>query len=167
VAAPFERLLRPHLVPLYRLAFRFTGSREDAEELVQELCVKMLPRLHELERLDRPGRWLARALHNLYVDLARHRKRSPVDAVDELPEIPADAPGPEELAAGALSAERLTAALMRLPPEQRAVIAWHDVEGYTLEELAEAHDTALGTLKSRLNRARNTLRRLLARTDIR
>jgi len=159
--ASFEALLRPHLERLYRLAFRFTGSRADAEDLVQELCTRVLPDVETLRRLDRPGPWLARALHNLYVDQVRRRVRSPVDSVAELPEVESGAPGPEELAASDLTLERIEAALAHLPPEQRAVIAWHDIEGYTLEELADVQRLPLGTLKSRLHRARAALRRLL------
>jgi len=155
----FDQLLRPHLDRLYRLAFRFTGTRDDAEDLVQELCSRMLPRLEELRRLDQPGPWLARALHNLFVDQARHRARSPVQAVDELPEVPDPQPGPEQLAA--LSTDRILAALDRLPADQRAVIAWHDIEGYTLEELSGSQELPLGTLKSRLHRARAALKALL------
>ena len=161
MSSQFERLLRPHLERLYRLAFRFTGSPEDAEELVQELCARLLPKINELERLEQPGPWLARSLHNLFVDQARRRERSPVNAVAELPEIAADHPGPDEAAFGALTAERIIAALAKLPPEQRAVLAWHDVEGYTLEELAGSQGLPLGTLKSRLHRARAALRQLL------
>lgn len=157
--AAFDRLLRPHLDRLYRLAFRFTGSRADAEDLVQELCARLLPQLEVLQRLERPGPWLARALHNLFVDQLRHRERSPVDVVEEPPEVADPEPGPEQLAA--LSTERILAALARLPAEQRAVVAWHDIEGYTLEELAAGQDLPLGTLKSRLHRARASLRRLL------
>lgn len=155
----FHDLMRPHLDRLYRLAFRFTGSRHDAQDLVQELCARMLPRLDDLRRLDRPGPWLARSLHNLFVDQARHNARSPVDAVEQLPEVPDPAPGPERLAL--LSTERILAALASLPADQRAVIAWHDIEGYTLEELADREELALGTLKSRLHRARATLRHRL------
>ena len=161
MSSQFERLLRPHLERLYRLAFRFTGSPEDAEELVQELCARLLPKLGELARLEQPGPWLARSLYNLFVDQVRHRARSPVDAVADLPEIASTLPGPDEAASGALTAERITAALTQLTPEQRAVLAWHDVEGYTLEELAGSQSLPLGTLKSRLHRARAALRQLL------
>lgn len=157
----FELLLRPHLERLYRLAFRFTGARAEAEDLVQELCVRLFPRLAELERLDAPGPWLARSLHNLFVDQVRRQARSPVESVDELPEIAADTPGPDELAIASLTAERIEAALARLPADQRAVVAWHDIEGYTLEELAESNRLPVGTLKSRLHRARTALKRLL------
>jgi RNA polymerase sigma factor (sigma-70 family) len=158
----FQALLRPHLDRLYRLAYRFTGGVEDAEDLVQELCARLYPRLAELQALDNAAPWLARALHNLFVDQVRRAARSPVEAVAELPEVPSPAPGPEDAVARELTLDRIEAALARLPPEQRAVLAWHDIEGYTLEELADSHELPLGTLKSRLHRARAALKRLLA-----
>lgn len=158
----FEALVRPHLGHLYRLAYRFTGTRESAEDLVQELCVRLLPKAAELRAVEQPAPWLARALHNLFVDQARHQARSPLQAVDELPEVPDPQPGPEHLAESQLAAERIEAALAQLPAEQRAVIAWHDIEGYTLEELSGSRQLPLGTLKSRLHRARAALRRILA-----
>lgn len=157
----FEELLRPNLERLYRLAFRFTGSRADAEDLVQELITRLLPDVESLRKLDRPGPWLARALHNLYVDQVRQRARSPIETVSELPDVESGAPGPAELAGFDLTLERIEAALAQLPAEQRAVIAWHDIEGYTLEELADAKSLPLGTVKSRLHRARIGLRQLL------
>jgi RNA polymerase sigma-70 factor (ECF subfamily) len=160
-SATFEELLRPHLDRLYRLAYRFTGARADAEDLVQELCLRLYPRLEELRALDRPASWLARALHNLFVDQARRAGRSPVEAVDELPEVPSDAPGPDDQVALDLALDRIESALARLPADQRAVLAWHDIEGYTLEELADSRDLPLGTLKSRLHRARAALKAML------
>ena len=154
----FEALLRPHLDRLYRLAYRFTGTRHDAEDLVQELCLRLYDRLDVLRALESPRPWLARALHNLFVDEARRARRSPVQAVGELPEVASEAAGPDRQAAAALTLERIAAALEHLPPEQRAVLAWHDIEGYTLEELADSHDLPLGTLKSRLHRARAALK---------
>lgn len=160
-SATFDAAIRPHLDRLYRLAYRFTGSRGSAEDLVQELCVRMLPRIAEVARLDRPGPWLARSLFNLYIDQARRQARYPVESVEQLPELEDPNPGPDELADLQMSVERIEAALLELTPEQRAVIAWHDIEGYTLEELAEEHEVPLGTLKSRLHRARAALREAL------
>jgi RNA polymerase sigma factor (sigma-70 family) len=157
----FEALFRENLPRLYRLAFRFTHSRADAEDLVQELCKRLLPDVEKVRKLDRPGPWLARALHNLYVDGVRQRARSPIDSVEVLPEIESAAPGPDERVALNITLENIEAALEQLPADQRAVLAWHDIEGYTLEELADTRDLPLGTVKSRLHRARINLRRLL------
>jgi len=168
-AAPsrFEELLRPHLEYLYRLAWRFTGNSADAEDLVQDVLLKLYPR-EELSRIEKLRPWLARVLYRQYVDWVRRRARSPIveqaldmEGEDPLDALPALEGGPEEHAERSRWQERIAEALGRLNPEQRAVVALHDIEGYSLEELAEVLETPLGTLKSRLHRARGRLRALL------
>jgi RNA polymerase sigma factor (sigma-70 family) len=167
-AARFDALVRPHLERLYALAYRFTGRREDAEDLVQSLLTKLIPQERRLAQVDILGPWLARALYNLFVDQTRRHARE-VSGLGhaihepEVLELLADeqSESPEAGAERLLSQRRIAAALQRLPPDQRAVIAWHDIEGYSLDELAVAHDLPLGTIKSRLHRARARLRQLL------
>jgi len=160
-ARRFERLLQPRMPAMYRLAYHLTGSRDDAEDLVQEVCTRLYPRLQELEKVEVLGPWLARVVYNQFVDQRRRRDNSPVECVGELPEQASELPGPEELADSQLQQEQILQALSRLSVEHRALIAWHDVEGYTLEELAGREGLAIGTLKSRLHRARAHLRKLL------
>jgi RNA polymerase sigma factor (sigma-70 family) len=166
----FEDLLRPQVEYLYRLAWRFTGSVADAEDLVQDVLIKLFPRTQELLEIERLRPWLSRVLYHQYVDSVRRRARSPVvELVTEAEEgednpldaLPATKDGPEENAERSGQRERILRAFDRLNPEQRAVVAMHDVEGYTLEELETMLETPLGTLKSRLHRARQRLRALL------
>ncbi|HKB62506.1 MAG TPA: RNA polymerase sigma factor [Burkholderiales bacterium] len=164
----FEDLLRPQVEYLYRLAWRFTGSVADAEDLVQDVLIKLFPRTQELLEIERLRPWLARVLYHQYVDSVRQRARSPIVELvtDESEDNPFDAlpetkDGPEEHAERSGQRERILRALDRLNPEQRAVVALHDVEGYSLEELEKVLETPLGTLKSRLHRARQRLRALL------
>lgn len=170
-AADFESLLRPHVEYLYRLAYRFTGRVEDAEDLVQDLLVKLYPRLHEIETLGQPRPWLARVLYRQFIDMVRRRERSAIDRTgtvssededDPLAALPADEPAPEEACERSLLQAQVLRALDQLNGEQRAVLTLHDIEGYRLEELEGILETPLGTLKSRLHRARRRLRALLA-----
>ena len=158
--------MRPHLDRLYRLAYRLTGSRADAEDLLQDLLARLLPQQERLVQVEVLAPWLARALYHLYVDEVRRNRRSPTylgsASEDELAAIVDDASEtPEQASERGLARRRLAAALAQLTPEHRALIAWHDMEGYTLDELATALDVPLGTLKSRLHRGRAHLRRLL------
>jgi RNA polymerase sigma-70 factor (ECF subfamily) len=166
-AQAFEAFVRPHLQQLYRLAHHFTGAPDRAEDLVQSLLLKLYTRADRLPVLDRPAPWLARALYHQFVDMHRSSSRQPVDlqtgdselALELMPATSASEP--EALVDSMLTRERIHEAMRKLPAEQRAVVAWHDIEGYTLEELSVSHDIPLGTLKSRLHRARNRLRLLL------
>lgn len=162
----FEAAVRPHLDRLYRYARQLTQDSARAEDLVQSLLLKLYQREQRLEELDQAGSWLARALHNLYIDEVRRHTRTPLDIadVDEsvLEAWPGDAQQtPDALAEQRFDRDRLNAAMAQLSPQHRAVLAWHDIEGYSLEELARDGDIALGTLKSRLHRARARMRALL------
>lgn len=168
-AADFQQLLRPHVDFLHRLAYRFTGAAADAEDLVQDTLIKLLPHTNEMRAVQQLRPWLARVLYRQFIDSLRRRGRSPLDAAaadesdgDPLAQLPAAGDGPEDSFDHSLRQEHLLHALGQLAPEQRAVLTLHDVEGYRLEELEEVLETPLGTLKSRLHRARARLRGLLS-----
>jgi RNA polymerase sigma-70 factor (ECF subfamily) len=161
--AQFDALVRPHYDALYRTAWRWTRSREEAEDLVQDTIVRAYPRLSELERLDRPGSWLKRVMYRLFIDSIRRHDRSkvvPLEAVG--PDgLACERPGPEESAERARNAERVAQVWKRIDREKRALLALHDIEGYTLAEIMEITGLKEGTLKSRLHRSRVLLGRLL------
>lgn len=171
-AAAFEALLRPHLRPLYRVAYRLTGRREDAEDLVQDLLTKLYARREELGGVERLRPWLLRVMYRQFIDNRRQHARSPLHLVVEptAGENPADAVaqlaapdgGPEADTEQAARDLTLLLALERLSADHQRVLALHDVEGYTLEEIQVMLDCPIGTLKSRLHRARARLRELLA-----
>jgi RNA polymerase sigma factor (sigma-70 family) len=171
-AAEFERLLREHVPALYRSAHRWTGTADRAEDLVQQLLIRLYPRLPELRELDQLRPWALRVMYRIFVDELRRERASPVQFGIEAPsdaELPGDedawldpAPGPAELAEQELTQERVVRAWELLGEEHRVVLTMHDIEDYTLPELARIMDIPLGTLKSRLHRARARLRELLA-----
>lgn len=161
----FERLIEPHLYHLYQLAYRFCNNRDDAEDLVQDVVIKLLPRAAEMAHIDKLRPWLSKILYRQFVDHHRHRQRSPIEPwVDgEEGHGTADltasrAESPEGHTEAMLTQKRLLQALETLNEDQRAVVLLHDVEGYTLAELETILDCPLGTLKSRLTRARGQLR---------
>lgn len=172
-AAEFERLMHEHVPALYRAAYRWTGAVDRAEDLVQQLLVRLYPRLAELRELDRLRPWAMRVMYRIFVDELRRERASPVQFGAETPTDPEiqtaedeawldPGPGPAELAEQDLTQERLLRAWERLGQEHRVVLSLHDIEDYTLPELAQIMDIPLGTLKSRLHRARARLRELLA-----
>jgi len=162
----FEELLAPHIDRLYRLGYRFSGNRHDAEDLVQELLVKLYPRSNELGKIEKLGPWLSKSLYHLFIDQARRSTSSPVVLAEGLGiELEAAAcvnVGPDEHMVHQQRSTRLEEALLTLNYDQRTLIAMHDMEGYTLPELTSMLGTPLGTLKSRLHRARASLRKQLS-----
>jgi RNA polymerase sigma factor (sigma-70 family) len=163
--ARFAALVQPHYEVLYRVAYRFTRSVHDAEDLAQEVCVRAYPRLDELERLEQPRGWLLRVLYRLFVDSMRRYERKHVAPIDDIDpdSLVCDRPGPAEETERALERRRLSRAWQHLDQEQRALLSLHDVEGYSLAELKELTGLKDGTLKSRLHRARVRLGKLMQR----
>ena len=169
-AAEFDHLLREHVPTLYRAAYRWTGAVDRAEDLVQELLVRLYPKLDELRGLDRIRPWALRVMYRIFVDQVRRERSSPVqfgsdppdDNEEEAQDLIDPSAGPADLLEQELTQDRVLAAWERLSEEHRVVLSMHDIEDYSLPELAQIMDVPLGTLKSRLHRARGKLKDLLA-----
>lgn len=164
----FERVVRPHFDRLYRLAWRLTGNKAEAEDLFQELLIKAFGLLHEIVKIEEPGSWLCRVMYNLFVDQHRRFARQRMHLVDEghLPgEGLAGLAGDLDPVADSARIEtfnHLDAALQQLSEDHRIVVLLHDTEGYKLNEIQELTGTPIGTVKSRLHRARARLRQILS-----
>jgi len=174
LAAEFEHLMRGHVPTLYRYAYRWTRDVDQAEDLVQDALTRLyqeMPQLREIELL-RP--WAARVMYRIFVDTLRRARRSPVSFVgrsgstgallddgDEEDEAADASWDPVALTEQALQRERIAGAWARLHPQHRAVLSLHEIEGYSLDEVATIIEVPLGTAKSRLSRARKHLRALL------
>jgi RNA polymerase sigma factor (sigma-70 family) len=167
-AQRFEALVRPHYDVLYRAAHRLTRSVHDAEDLVQEVCVRAYPRLDDLAELDNPRAWLLCVLQRLFIDQTRRYERKHVESLEVAGEesFACEAPGLIEQADQALRSRRLDHAWQRLTKDERALLALHDIEGYSLAELMGMTGLKQGTLKSRLHRARVKLGKLLQRAQV-
>lgn len=161
----FAKLITEHYRTLYGAAYRLTRSVADAEDLVQEVCVRAYPRIGDLEQLEQPRGWLLRVLYRLFIDLRRRYERKHVRAIDENEDFVSAEPSPPEEAERALDRWRIEAAWRHLNHEQRLLLALHDVEGYSLAEIHSLTGLKDGTIKSRLHRARVRLGRLLQRDD--
>ena len=165
----FEQLIEPHLNHLYQLAYRFCNNQSDAEDLVQDVVVKLLPRTTEMARIEKLRPWLAKIIYHQFVDRYRKNERTPLNLVvpgeDSLAEQSAPAAEiPENQHEASLHQQQLIQALQTLNEDQRAVVLLHDVEGYTLTELESILNSPQGTLKSRLHRARSQLRTYLEKS---
>ncbi len=164
----FEKIIRPHFDRLYRLAWRLTGQKSEAEDLFQELLIKALGKLDDLVHIDEPGSWLSRMMYNLFIDERRRYARQRMHTVEE-GEMSGDGiaglPGSESPVRDQERLDRirqLDAALSELSDEHRMMLLLHDTEGYKLTEIQDLTGVPVGTIKSRLHRARARLRDILA-----
>ena len=164
----FERLVRPHFDRLFRLAWRLTGRKAEAEDLFQELLIKAFGKLDQLVDIDQPGPWLSRVMYNLFIDEKRRFARSRMYTVEE-GQLGGDGlaglAGPDDPVHDNQRIEQLQhldRALAQLSDEHRMAVLLHDTEGYKLAEIQELTGTPVGTIKSRLHRARARLREILS-----
>lgn len=163
----FERLLQPHINYLYRLAFRFCGNQEDAEDLVQDLLIKLYPRRSELEAIEKLRPWLVTSLYRMFVDSTRKKARSPLTLIDDevtfYDTMVNEDAMPDEVLGEDQRIHKIQDAFRRLSEEHRVLLTLHDIEGYRLVELESMLGIPVGTLKSRIHRARARMRDLLDR----
>ena len=160
----FDQLIRPYVVPMYQTAFRLTGDRDDAEDLVQDVLTKLYPQADKLQSVTDLKPWLARAVHNRYVDTVRKRIRSPGTVANDFAYLSAvdKTAQPDDQLENDDLASALHRALGSLAPESRSLVVLHLMEGHTLDQLTEVFNVPLGTLKSRLHTARSQLKKILA-----
>ena len=159
----WDEVVRAHTGRVYRLAYRLTGNRPDAEDLTQEVFVRVF---RALDRY-RPGTfegWLHRITTNLFLDGARRRARIRFEALPEDAErVPGRERSPEQVYVDENLDDDVQRALAALPPDFRAAVVLCDIEGLSYEEIAAALDLQLGTVRSRLHRARMDLKDKLER----
>jgi RNA polymerase sigma-70 factor (ECF subfamily) len=155
----WEQIVEQHSERVYRLAYRLTGNAHDAEDLTQEVFVRVFRSLHTYTPGTFEG-WLHRITTNLFLDSARRKSRIRFDA------LPEDAdnrlPSPVATPDAAYLNQMFEAALASLSPEFRAAVVLCDVEGLSYEEIADVLGLKMGTVRSRIHRGRTMLRAALA-----
>jgi RNA polymerase sigma-70 factor (ECF subfamily) len=167
----FETLVEPQLTTLYRVARRLVWGHEDAEDLVQETCLKAYRAFHQFQLGSDCKAWLITILVNTYRDWARKSLKHPrpvgfddlADFYSQLQQERAQmtAQNPEDIATRANIEHHVRMAIDDLPPEFRLAVFLADVEGYAYKEIAEILACPIGTVMSRLYRGRQLLQTTL------
>ncbi len=157
----WEEVARNHGRFLYTVAYRLTGDREDAQDLVQEVLLRVRKGLEGYRPGSMEG-WLSRIATNAFLDEVRRRRRRPLEHLPEEPDrvVPPSKGADVELESEVLP-EDVQEALRRLPPEYRSAVVLSDVVGLTYQEIGDALDVPVGTVRSRLHRGRALLRKAL------
>ncbi len=148
---------------IYTVAYRLTGNREDAQDLVQEVLVRVQRGLRGYTPSGSLRAWLGRITTNAFLDDARRRTRRPQVSLPDDPDLvlPASPSAAEEAAAATLPAH-LQELLAELPEDYRVAVVLSDVAGLPYAEIAEQTGVPVGTVRSRIHRGRLALREALA-----
>jgi RNA polymerase sigma-70 factor (ECF subfamily) len=169
--AAFNVLVQSFQRQVYNVCYRTLGNADDAADATQEAFLSAFRAVKTFRGPEAGFRaWLLRIAVNACYDHLRRRQRRPSDSLEALGDgddlgaadrLADTEPGPEQQALTAETARQLEGANASLPPEQRLTVVLCDVQGLSYEEAAHAMSVELGTVKSRLSRARTRLRELL------
>lgn len=159
----WEEIARDEGDFIYTVAYRLTGNREDAQDLVQEVMVRVQRGL----RTYTPGSlraWLGRITTNAFLDDARRRQRRPQAALPEDPDtVLPPAPSAEAASSSDSLPDDLQAMLAELPEDYRLAVVLSDVAGMPYAEIADQLGVPVGTVRSRIHRGRLALRERIER----
>jgi RNA polymerase sigma-70 factor (ECF subfamily) len=164
--AAFHALVERHRAMVYRIAYQFAGNHHDAEDIAQDVFIKVYRSLDRFRYDAQLTSWLYRIVMNACIDY--RRRHAPAgwapfteDAELRMANTPEEGPGPEEQAYGGQLGEVLQSEIARLPPGQRLVFTMRHHEGLKLGEIADALGLAEGTVKRQLHAAVHRLRAAL------
>ena len=168
-ADAFEQLLLKYQTPIYNLCLRMTGNPEDAADMTQEAFLKAWRSLSSFQFESSFSTWLYRLTTNTCLDYLRSQKRRPQcsltveddEGEEQVLDVTDEAPTPEEALLSAEERSQLVHALSQLEASQRQIITLRVVNDLSYAEIAEILDVKEGTVKSRLARARDNLRKKL------
>jgi RNA polymerase sigma-70 factor (ECF subfamily) len=163
VPPSWDEIVREHADRVYRIAYRLSGNRADAEDLTQETFIRVFRSLADY----RPGPfegWLHRIITNLFLDMVRRRQRIRFDALpdDADHRLASTAAGPEQAYAETHLDPEIQEALDALPAQFRVAVVLRDLEQLSYEEIAATLGVKVGTVRSRIHRGRRLLRAALA-----
>ncbi|MBV9593876.1 MAG: RNA polymerase sigma factor SigE [Actinobacteria bacterium] len=163
VPPTWDAVVREHADRVYRLAYRLSGNRADAEDLTQETFVRVFRSLAEYTPGTFEG-WLHRITTNLFLDMARRRQRIRFEALpdDVGDRLASPTAGPEQAYSESHLDPEIQRALDALPPDFRAAVVLCDLEQLSYEEIAATLGVKVGTVRSRIHRGRVLLREALA-----
>jgi RNA polymerase sigma-70 factor (ECF subfamily) len=167
----FGQLVEAHRDKLYRVAYRMAGDVDDAQDLLQDALVEAYRAFRKFQRGSHFDKWLYRIMTNTFIDRQRRRKRagvrlsldSPADEGEEAQarDLPDPDSDPSDILMRETLAEPIQRALDSLPAEFRMVLILADVEEFSYEEIGQMMGTPVGTVRSRLHRARSMARKCI------
>jgi RNA polymerase sigma-70 factor (ECF subfamily) len=174
-SAAMERLIRKYHTRIYNVILRICSNPDDAEELTQETFVKIIQNINKFEGRSSFYTWAFRIAVNLSINHSRRSVKLRTNSLDSGGENGGDSgkrllksvledpnsQNPEKIASDKELCELINQAIMRLDDYQRAVIVLRDISGMSYANIAEIMDIELGTVKSRISRARRNLRDIL------
>jgi RNA polymerase sigma-70 factor (ECF subfamily) len=168
----WEELVRRHTRRIYNLCYRFTGNAHEAEDLTQEVFLRVYRTLGSYRAVHGGfATWMTSVTRNLLIDHYRRTRRDRLtdsldDALPRIEQKESAAPRPDQFAALGELSQQVQRALQKLSPELREAVILRDLQGLEYKEIQEVLQVPEGTVKSRINRGRIELARLLEQMGV-
>jgi RNA polymerase sigma-70 factor (ECF subfamily) len=170
-SAAWEQVVHEYSRRVYNLAYRFTGRHESAEDLTQEVFVRVYRSFDQYDpQAGDLANWLMRLARNLVIDDYRRRSRTPTDLGDDIGDheyrLESHHDAPDRGIERFERAKQVHAAIAKLQPDLRECVILRDIEELTYQEIVDILKIPIGTVKSRINRGRIELAKILRRMKV-
>jgi RNA polymerase sigma-70 factor (ECF subfamily) len=166
-AETFREQVLQHKDRVFSYAVWMLGNREEASDVAQEALVKLWQHREKIRPPTARG-WLLKTTYRMCIDRIRRRKvRQEIGGEELYAPVPHGSPGPERLTSAGETGRAIAAALGKLQENDRAVVLLREVQGLAYDEIARTLEMPLGTVKAKLHRARDRLRRELVESGVR
>lgn len=168
--AAFEQLIEAYQRKIFNIALRMVGNYDDAGDLAQEVLIRIYKSIRSFKEQSSFSTWVYRITTNVCLDEIRKRKNRKVISLDEeiqvedgemKRQVESNEPSPEDTAEKSELQKLVGDAINDLPEDHRSVIILRDIQGFSYEEIAQMLQCPEGTIKSRINRARQALKNIL------
>lgn len=163
----FEELITTYEKLIYNISYRMFSNAEDAKDITQEVFIKIYKNINKCTDLNSFKNWACKIASNTCIDELRKRKGIYTDNIDDtlesdyLNETKLKVITPEDSLVNKENISEIQSAINRLSPEYKTLIILRDIHGMNYQEISEIMDTPLGTIKSRIHRARTNLKNIL------
>jgi len=159
----FRKIILPEGRRLYALAFRYLNNREEAEDMVQEVMMKLWANRNGQEHYASPAAWCTTVTRNSCIDMLRRKRRIRMEEISDAIVIPETGPGLSDNSDNTEAVQMIGTIVSRMKEPYRSAVILRDMEGYSYEETAEIMQTNVNALRTVLSRGRKSIREEMER----
>ena len=157
----FEALMDEYFKKIYNIAFRMTNNADDAADITQEIMIKLFKNIASFKGDSKFSTWVYRVATNTCLDELKKIRRNSHTSINAEYDMPDTQPTPEQYIEKKELSGMVAKAIEKLSAEHRAAIVLRDIRGFSYEEIAAVFKCSVGTVKSRISRARGQLKNIL------
>jgi RNA polymerase sigma-70 factor (ECF subfamily) len=159
----FRKIILPEGRRLYALAFRYLNNREEAEDMVQEVMMKLWADRNEQKHYASPAAWCTTVTRNSCIDMLRRKRRIRMEEISDAIVIPETGPGLSDNSDNTEAVQMIGTIVSRMKEPYRSAVILRDMEGYSYDETAEIMQTNVNALRTVLSRGRKSIREEMER----